>query len=267
MASIFLALRNPEKLKTRFPGSLRLRRPPVELRAETNFTRTSVLPSTVRSYCRATGHSIILVQYGVVQSMTHNGTIAQLDCKMIKIIFVRPWDVSHSSSQSNTVCTECHVGIPRHKKYNIYLCVRVRTVRRTVLASTRTYWQYSTSTIGLYSEYPGTVRTVRYCSRLQSTVLSSVLMESASRMSDSPTGTVATRTRVPVLVRTGTYSTRTCTQYSYVPGNLLVATQLLSVLQYSYVRTVLVPYKYGVQYVLVYVLVYCRTLNTVVVQR
>ena len=46
MASIFLALRNPEKLKTRFPGSLRLGRPPVELRAETNFTRTSVLPST-----------------------------------------------------------------------------------------------------------------------------------------------------------------------------------------------------------------------------
>ena len=57
MASIFLALRNPEKLKTRFPGSLRLRRPPVELRAETNFTRTSVLPSTeyvpaiYRTYC------------------------------------------------------------------------------------------------------------------------------------------------------------------------------------------------------------------------
>ena len=49
MASIFLALRNPEKLKTRFPGSLRLGRPPVELRAETNFTRTSVLPSTVRT--------------------------------------------------------------------------------------------------------------------------------------------------------------------------------------------------------------------------
>ena len=47
MASIFLALRNPEKLKTRFPGSLRLGRPPVELRAETSATLTFVLPSTV----------------------------------------------------------------------------------------------------------------------------------------------------------------------------------------------------------------------------
>ena len=54
MASIFLALRNPEKLKTRFPGSLRLGRPPVELRAETNFTRTSVLPSTVSIQVRRT---------------------------------------------------------------------------------------------------------------------------------------------------------------------------------------------------------------------
>ena len=48
MASIFLALRNPEKLKTRFPGSLRLGRPPVELRAETSATLTFVLPSTVQ---------------------------------------------------------------------------------------------------------------------------------------------------------------------------------------------------------------------------
>ena len=43
MASIFLALRNPEKLKTRFPGSLRLGRPPLELRAETNLTLLGVL--------------------------------------------------------------------------------------------------------------------------------------------------------------------------------------------------------------------------------
>ena len=57
MASIFLALRNPEKLKTRFPGSLRLGRPPVELRAETSATLTSVLPSTE--------YSVLVYLYGL----------------------------------------------------------------------------------------------------------------------------------------------------------------------------------------------------------
>ena len=76
MASIFLALRNPEKLKTRFPGSLRLGRPPVELRAETNFTRSPVLPST--HWVLSTVLVPVLVPYGT-STVLYIGKLIRLE--------------------------------------------------------------------------------------------------------------------------------------------------------------------------------------------